>query len=162
MSMAASGRKPRKPARGGAAAAAKGKAAARPAKGKTAARPAKKKLSGGLAGRAEALRAAALALPEAREDFPWGHCAFKVGRKIFAVTSLEEGELRLSVKLPASGAFALMQPWAQPTGYGLGRSGWVSASFRKASGVPLGLLRQWIEESYRAIAPKKLSAALRD
>lgn len=128
-----------------------------------AAKPApKKKLSGaGLAGRAAALREAALALPGTREDFPWGHSAYKVGKKIFLVMSLEDGFLKASVKLPLSGAFALMQPWAQPTGYGLGKSGWVSASFRNASDVPVDLLRQWILESYRAIAPKKLSALLR-
>jgi predicted DNA-binding protein (MmcQ/YjbR family) len=102
-----------------------------------------------------------MALPEAREDFPWGHSAYKVGKKIFLVMSLEDGLLKASVKLPLSGAFALMQPWAQPTGYGLGKSGWVSASFRKPADVPVDLLRQWIVESYRAIAPKKLSALLR-
>ncbi len=124
-------------------------------------KPKRKPSSTGLAGAAAALRKAALALPGAHEDFPWGHSAYKVGRKIFLVTSLEDGILKASVKLPLSGAFALMQPWAQPTGYGLGRSGWVSASFKRSADVPMDLLRQWIVESWRAIAPKKLSATLR-
>ncbi len=47
-------------------------------------------------------------------------------------------------------------PFAEPTGYGLGKSGWVTASFTKVADVPLDLLKSWIDESYRAIAPKKL------
>jgi len=54
----------------------------------------------------------------------------------------------------------LMLPFAKPTGYGLGKSGWVSASFTAKERPPLDLLREWIDESYRAIAPKKLVAAL--
>jgi hypothetical protein len=36
----------------------------------------------------------------------------------------------------------------------------VTARFSGADEVPVDLLRLWIEESYRAIAPKKLVAAL--
>lgn len=124
---------------------------------------AKKKISkgGGLAGKAATLRAVALAFPETREDFPWGHSAFKVGSKAFVFMSLEEGRLSFSMKLPQSADFALMQPWAQPTGYGLGKSGWVSAVFEKPREVPVELLRQWFEESYLAIAPRKIAARLR-
>lgn len=32
----------------------------------------------------------------------------------------------------------------------------VTARFSKTRGVPMDLLRSWIEESFRAIAPKKL------
>jgi len=52
------------------------------------------------------------------------------------------------------------QPWAEPTGYGLGKSGWVSLSCKASQLPPLDLLRCWIEESYRAVAPKKLIAEL--
>jgi predicted DNA-binding protein (MmcQ/YjbR family) len=109
------------------------------------------------------LRRFALSFPEAREEFPWGHSAFKVKGKVFLfMSSGEKGEsgLSLSVKLPSSRAVALMLPFAEPTGYGLGRSGWVSASFREGKQPPLPLLREWIAESYRAIAPKKLLAGL--
>jgi predicted DNA-binding protein (MmcQ/YjbR family) len=69
-------------------------------------------------------------------------------------------ELSLSVKLPQSRDMAVDLPFAEPTGYGLGKSGWVSASFTKVGDVPLDLLKAWITESYRAIAPKKLSKLL--
>ena len=111
----------------------------------------------------EELRRFALGFPEAREEFPWGHSAFKVKGKVFLfLSSGEKGEegLSLSVKLPSSRAVALMLPFAEPTGYGLGRSGWVSASFTGGKEPPLPLLHEWITESYRAIAPKKLLAAL--
>jgi predicted DNA-binding protein (MmcQ/YjbR family) len=106
------------------------------------------------------LRKFALSFPETREDFPWGHSAFKVRDKVFLfMSSGEKGEagLSLSVKLPTSRAVALMLPFAQPTGYGLGRSGWVSADFGRRR-PPLPLLREWITESYRAVAPKRLLA----
>ena len=44
--------------------------------------------------------------------------------------------------------------------YGLGRSGWVTARFQRSDKIPLVLLRTWIEESYQAVAPKKLAALL--
>lgn len=66
----------------------------------------------------------------------------------------------LSVKLPESGTMALMFPFATPTGYGLGKSGWVSARFEASEAPPLELLRAWIDESYRAVAPKKVVARL--
>jgi hypothetical protein len=60
------------------------------------------------------------------------------------------------------GDFALMQPFAAPTGYGLGKSGWVTASFTKKEKVPVALLGAWLRESYLAVAPKKIGARLRD
>jgi predicted DNA-binding protein (MmcQ/YjbR family) len=106
------------------------------------------------------LRAAALAFPGAYEEFPWGHSAIKVKGKTFCFLFLDDERLSLSTKLPGSGLSALMLPFAQPTGYGLGKSGWVTADFAARDKVPVDLLREWVEESYRAIAPKKLSAGL--
>jgi predicted DNA-binding protein (MmcQ/YjbR family) len=104
-----------------------------------------------------ALRACALALPETYEEFPWGHRAMKVNKKAFAFLALEDGRLSMSVKLPESSLAALMLPFASPTGYGLGKSGWVTSAFGPREEVPLELLSEWIGESYRAIAPKKLA-----
>jgi predicted DNA-binding protein (MmcQ/YjbR family) len=106
------------------------------------------------------LKAFALAYPEAWEDHPWGETVIKVRAKIFLFLHLDGEGLRLSVKLTRSREFALEYPFTSPTGYGLGRSGWVTASFAPRQAPPLDVLQAWIEESYRAIAPKKLSAAL--
>ena len=119
-----------------------------------------KALAGDLKTHERALRSAALAYPGATEDFPWGHSAFKVRGKTFLFMSLDGGSLGLSTKLPLSNAMALSFPFAEPTHYGLGKAGWVSASFAPGDEVPVGLLRAWIDESYRAVAPKKLVAAL--
>jgi hypothetical protein len=54
----------------------------------------------------------------------------------------------------------LLFPFAKPTEYGLGKSGWVTADFSNGEPPPLELLKAWIDESYRAQAPKKLVALL--
>lgn len=108
-----------------------------------------------------ALRKHALSYPEAHEDFPWGERVVKVRGKVFLFLGRPEaGGLGLSVKLPGSASFALGLPFASPTGYGLGKSGWVTARFEKRQKPPVELLMQWIDESYRAVAPKRLVAGL--
>ena len=108
------------------------------------------------------LRDFAMDYPEATEDSPWGHRAIKVKGKTFVFLGGEKNakELSLSVKLPQSRDMAVDLPFAEPTGYGLGKSGWVTARFEKTGDVPLELLKGWIDESYRAIAPKKLVKTL--
>jgi len=106
------------------------------------------------------LRAFALGYPEAYEDFPWGERVAKVKGRVFVFLGVDGDDLGLSVKLPQSGMLALGLPFASPTGYGLGKSGWVTARFGKREKAPVDLLRAWIDESYRAVAPKKLVAAL--
>jgi predicted DNA-binding protein (MmcQ/YjbR family) len=107
------------------------------------------------------LRAFALSLPRAWEDFPWGERVAKVDKKIFVFFGHDdETEPSLiTVKLVESHGHALAIEGAAPTGYGLGRAGWVSVPVQ-AEGVTPELLRDWIEESYRIIAPKRLVAGL--
>jgi predicted DNA-binding protein (MmcQ/YjbR family) len=107
-----------------------------------------------------ALRAYALSLPETHEDFPWGHRALKVRGKGFLFIGGDEKVFSLSVKLPTSADGVLLLPFASPTGYGLGKSGWVTAQFTRKDKIPLDWIRSWIEESYCAVAPKKLVASL--
>jgi predicted DNA-binding protein (MmcQ/YjbR family) len=104
----------------------------------------------------EEIRAFALGFPEAHEDHPWGETAIKVRGKMFAVLGRTEAGLSVTVKLPVSRYFALEYPFTKPTGYNLGKSGWVTASFTAADDPPLDVLRAWVEESYRAVAPKRL------
>jgi predicted DNA-binding protein (MmcQ/YjbR family) len=107
-----------------------------------------------------ALRNFAMRYPEAHEDFPWGERVVKVRGKVFLFLGGKDADLSLSVKLPSSGLIALGLPFTSPTGYGLARSGWVTARFGPKDKPPLEVLRAWIDESYRAVAPKKLVAAL--
>jgi predicted DNA-binding protein (MmcQ/YjbR family) len=106
------------------------------------------------------IRQRALAYPGAHEDMPWGHHAIKVKGKTFVFLGVENGEFSLSVKLPSSGGVALNLPFASPTGYGLGRSGWITARFKAKQAIPVDILLMWLDESFRAIAPKRLAAQL--
>ena len=108
----------------------------------------------------DALRLRGLAYPETHEDHPWGHSALKVKGKVFAFLWADAEGLSISVKLPESNSLALTLPFAAPTGYGLGKSGWVSAKFASKEKVPLELLFEWLEESFRAIAPKRVLAGM--
>jgi predicted DNA-binding protein (MmcQ/YjbR family) len=109
----------------------------------------------------EELRAFGLSLPGAHRKSPWPeHDDLAVRDKTFAYLPAKGKPFSLSAKLPYTGYEALQLPFAEPTGYGLGKHGWVTASFRPGEEVPLELLKDWIDESYRAIAPKKLVAQL--
>ena len=109
----------------------------------------------------EKLRVFALRYPETHEDHPWGENVFKVKGKIFVIANVTKEGLHVTVKLPHSREFALeCHPFTKPTGYGLGKSGWITAEFGTKDKPPLDILEAWIDESFRAIAPKKLAATL--
>ena len=109
-----------------------------------------------------AMRAFALRYPEAYEEFPWGERVIKVNKKIFVFLNATADGLWMGVKLPWSAEDALGMPFVEPTGYGLGKSGWVTARFSQKQKPPVDLLCDWIDESYRAIAPKRLVGQLPD
>jgi len=116
-----------------------------------------------LASVSKKLRRFALTFPEATEDFPWGERVAKVRGKIFVAFGADPipgGPMGLTVKLPESHEGALDLPFTKPTGYGLGKSGWVTATFAVQDEPPVEILRAWIAESYRAVAPKRLIASL--
>ena len=108
-----------------------------------------------------AIRKFALGMPQAAEDFPWGHRAFRVGKgKIFLFLAWDNGVFTVTAKLPQSQGMALTLPFVELTGYGMGKSGWVTAKFQGRDRVPVGMLVQWIEESFRSIAPKRVAALM--
>jgi predicted DNA-binding protein (MmcQ/YjbR family) len=109
------------------------------------------------------LRTFALGLPDAWEDHPWGESVAKVGKKVFVFfgADADDGDaatvdapVHLSVKLPDSHEEALALPFTEPTGYGLDRGGWVT--IHAPADWPAEMLMDWIEESYRAVAPRRL------
>jgi predicted DNA-binding protein (MmcQ/YjbR family) len=107
------------------------------------------------------LRAFGLAYPGAHTKSPWpGHLDLAVNDKTFAYLSLEGEPLGISCKLPHSSEAALLLPFVSPAAWGLGKSGWVAARFATGQPVPVEMLKAWIDESYRAQAPKKLLASL--
>ena len=107
-----------------------------------------------------ALRAYGLGFPGAHLKSPWpGHEDLAVKDKTFAYLPTEGDPFSISCKLPRSCAVALMLPFCEPTAYGLGKAGWVSATPAPGQ-IDLEMFKQWIDESYRAQAPKKLVAQL--
>lgn len=112
--------------------------------------------------RAEAeLREFALAFPDATKELSRGYCAIKVRKRVFAVLGAHDEGLDVEAKLPRSSKVALLLPFARPANAGRAVCGWVAAHFGPDERPPIGLLEEWIEESYRAVAPKKLVAQLR-
>ena len=105
----------------------------------------------------------ALTYPESVLDHPWGHDAAKVKGKMFATFGGEanpKGEFSLTVKLPISAEMALTLPWVEQTGYGLGKAGWVTARLKSGDDFDLETMKGWIDQSYRAVAPKTLVKSL--
>ncbi|GMQ82113.1 MAG: hypothetical protein BMS9Abin05_1556 [Rhodothermia bacterium] len=108
------------------------------------------------------LRVLALSYPDVVEEFPWGDCAFKIRKKAFLFMGSEPPTVTFSVKLPHTGELALDLSFTEPTGYGLGKHGWVTARVGPDEDVSLDMIASWLDESYRAIAPKKLVAQLNE
>jgi predicted DNA-binding protein (MmcQ/YjbR family) len=107
----------------------------------------------------ERLRKYALSLPGAYEDHPWGENVAKVGKKVFVFFGMPESpDPGMTVKLKQSQPLALAQPGTVPSAYGLGKAGWVTVRFSVET--PFEMLREWIDESYRTVAPKALVAQL--
>lgn len=107
------------------------------------------------------LRAFGLSYPGVETKSPWpGHDDLAVNGKTFAYLSAAGEPFHISLKLPFTGAEALQLPFATPTGYGLGKSGWVTFEPAPAELPSLDQLKSWIDESYRAQAPKRLAAQI--
>lgn len=109
---------------------------------------------------AQELRRIALRYPGTYEECPWGDRVVKVKGKIFLFCNANAARLSIAVKLPRSGALALTLPFTKPSNYGLGKAGWVTAILRDDDPVPFDMFESWIDESYQALAPKRLLAEL--
>jgi predicted DNA-binding protein (MmcQ/YjbR family) len=100
-------------------------------------------------------------LPEAeRVDVEaWGgEPTFRVRGKNFVFT--DQVASGVSVKLPKDEAAAVVatDPLAQPTGYGLGRHGWVSVEIGpRANAARWRQVEEWVRTSYCMVAPKTLA-----
>ena len=121
------------------------------------------------------MRAFALGLPAAAEDFPWGEAVVKVERTGVPSPAWRRGLVHgpmflwlgpadaepaaVAVKLTTSHDRAVAVGGARPTrASGLGQWGWLTVPLDGGAGV--GLVCEWVEESYRNVAPKRLVAEL--
>lgn len=106
-----------------------------------------------------ALLTYALGFPGAFEDHPWGETVAKVNKKVFVFMGVEDPKqhpLGMTVKIPELAPLVVSLEACEVPGYGLGKSGWITVRFAAADCPSLDGLKEWIEESYRLVAPKKL------
>jgi predicted DNA-binding protein (MmcQ/YjbR family) len=90
-----------------------------------------------------------LAFPDAREEFPWGDVAFKVGGKMFAATGEKGDPFSVTVKLAEhdrEGALAL--PFVEVARY-VGRFGWCTIHVKNTS--QLAAAKKWAKASYALV-----------
>lgn len=116
-------------------------------------------MSAAMAALEDEMRRYALGFPEAIEDHPWDHVAIKVRKKNFVFLGGHkdaEGLFSMTVKLPQSAEMVVNLPFVEPSGYGLGRAGWVTVKLSEGDDAEPEMLKEWIEQSYRAVAPKTL------
>lgn len=112
----------------------------------------------------DALRAAALALPHATEDLPFGPdtLVFRVGGKIFALLSLDERPARLNYKGAPEDLVDQRERYGSVVpGWHMNKTHWNSLN---ATGeVPPDEVRAWLAEAHRLVhasLPKKVREGL--
>jgi len=108
-----------------------------------------------------ALRRYALTLPDTIEAHPWGENVTKVRGKVFVFFGPDEdaSDGVMGVKLTRSLLFARSLPHVGVMGYGLGKSGWCTVKKPSRGDVDVALMKEWIAESYEAVAPKRTTRA---
>jgi predicted DNA-binding protein (MmcQ/YjbR family) len=103
------------------------------------------------------LRDACLAQPGAVEEFPFPRyperSVFKIGGRVFAISSLGDEPLRVSLKCEPDLALRLRDehPAIQP-GYRLNKKHWNTVTVDGS--VPDALIREMIEDSYDLVSGK--------
>jgi DNA-binding transcriptional ArsR family regulator len=106
------------------------------------------------------LRDIALAYPEAHETVAGNARTIKVRKRTFLLLDADGETLKVTARLPISKAAAVKHSFATPIRYRFGASEWVVASFSNTDDIPMEVLWEWIDESYRATAPRKLLGQL--
>ena len=108
---------------------------------------------------AERLRELALSFPEAYEDEPWGHPAFKVAdNRLFALMVVGDAAVELTLKLTQEEReIAFLLPYVRRASH-VGRYGWITATVTDEESLAAAL--EWLRESYWLKAPARLKAAV--
>ena len=87
-----------------------------------------------------------------------GEPTFRVRGKNFTFTDAEATSLSVKLSREEAAAVVASDPLVEPTGYGLGRAGWVSVKVAgRTSQKRWQELEEWIRTSYTLVAPKRLA-----
>jgi len=106
------------------------------------------------------IRKICLALPESCEEETWGTATFRVQKKIFAMVASERGSMTASMKASREDQAAMLSqgsPFFYPP-Y-VGSKGWIGIDLRSAA-LDWEEVTEVVQESYRLVAPKRLSAGM--
>jgi predicted DNA-binding protein (MmcQ/YjbR family) len=106
------------------------------------------------------LEAMVARLPEAvRVDIEaWdGEPTFRVRGKNFVFTDRDASGISVKLGKEEAAAVVATDDLAEPTGYGLGRHGWVSVQIGRANAARWEQVEEWVRTSYTLVAPKKLA-----
>ena len=89
----------------------------------------------------------------------WGdHPTFRDHGKNFVFSDPSADHLSFKVTKEEAAAVVATDAAAEPTGYGLGRHGWVSLSVEPDAGEErYTQIAEWVRTSYTLVAPKKLA-----
>ena len=116
------------------------------------------------AGNEAKIAAMVVDLPEAvRVDIEaWeGEPTFRVRGKNFIFADREFTGISVKLDKEEAAAVVATDPGASPTGYGLGKHGWVSLTLPTTARDPRWqLVEEWVRTSYTMVAPKKLAAVV--
>ena len=100
-------------------------------------------------------------LPESkRVDIEaWGgEPTFRVNGKNFVFCDESAGHLTVKLSKEEAAAVVATDPHAEPSGYGLGRSGWISVELDDpATDDRWKLIEEWVRTSYTLVAPRRLA-----
>jgi predicted DNA-binding protein (MmcQ/YjbR family) len=102
----------------------------------------------------ETLREYCLSKPDVEETLPFGPdtLVFKVAGKIFLLTGLDSTPLQFNVKCEPSKAIELREEYdCVKPGYHMNKKHWNTIVVDGS--VPSKLLREWIDHSYKLVAP---------
>ena len=107
-----------------------------------------------------ALRDHAMTYPETSEGASCVNRAFKVRKKNFLfVGEKSDGSCKVMMKLGPSLDEATSLAQDDPR-FEVGGVGWATIRFDASNNPDAALLKRWIDESYRLLAPKTLVASL--
>lgn len=112
---------------------------------------------------AQQLQEIASGYPEVSESPSCVNRSFKARKKGFMFLGEKDGGvLRLMVKLDEGIGSAQEVAEANPGEWKVGGPGWVTGNFTDDTAPPIETMAEWIDESYRLLAPKTLVKQLDD
>jgi predicted DNA-binding protein (MmcQ/YjbR family) len=90
-----------------------------------------------------------------------GEPTFRVRGKTFIFSAPDASSISVKLSKEEAAAVVATDPSAEPTGYGLGRHGWVSVIISNTTSAKRWReIEEWIRTSYTLVAPKKLARAV--